>query len=261
VGERLGGRRLLSVQGGHYYKAQIGNKSRVIAWSHSSRFTTALRLIDQPGCNLLDYGCGDGTFLAMAADHVAIGHGVDVNVNQVDDCRSRLAGLDKLTFSVPEGLAGREYDGGFDIITCMETLEHVPEPVVDAVLTDLRRLVAPDGRVIISVPVEIGPSFILKQTIRALARQRGNSSYHLTERYGAWDAARMLFAGRQTVVPRRAFNVDGTEFYTHFGFNWRRMRDWVSQYLRVERTLFTPVGGFGGLVGSQAYFVCRSRTG
>jgi hypothetical protein len=58
-------------------------------------------------------------------------------------------------------------------------------------------------------------------------------------------------------VKRRAFNVDGTEFYTHFGFNWRRMRDWTSQYLQVDRTLFTPVGGFGGLVSSQAYFVCR----
>jgi SAM-dependent methyltransferase len=247
----------LSFEGGHYYKAQIGNKNRVIAWSHSSRFTRALRLIDQPDCNLLDYGCGDGTFLATAADRVGKGHGVDVNVNQVEDCRARLADLDNLTFSVPEDLAGRDYDGTFDVITCMETLEHVPEPVVDAVLADLRRLCAPDGRVIISVPVEIGPSFILKQAIRALAKHRGNSSYNLTERYGARDAARMLFAGRQTVVQRRAFNVDGTEFYTHFGFNWRRMREWTSRYLRVDRTLFTPVGGFGGLVSSQAYFVCR----
>jgi hypothetical protein len=138
----------------------------------------------------------------------------------------------------------------------MEPQEHVPDAVVDAVLTDLRRLCAPDGRVIISVPVEIGPSFILKQTIRALAAHRGTSSYQLHERYSARNAARMLFAGRETVVPRRAFNVDGTEFYSHFGFNWRYMRDWVSQYLRVDRTLFTPVGAFGGLVSSQAYFVC-----
>ena len=49
---------------------------------------------------------------------------------------------------------------------------------------------------------------------------------------------------------------DGTEFYSHFGFNWRRMRDWVSQYLKVDRTLFTPVGGLGGLVSSQAYRIC-----
>jgi SAM-dependent methyltransferase len=250
----------LSVENGHYYKAQIGNKSRVIAWSHSSRFTTALRLIDQPDCSLLDYGCGDGTFLAMAADRVGKGHGVDVNVGQVEDCASRLAELSNLTFSVPEGLADQDYDGAFDVITCMETLEHVPDTVVDAVLTDLRRLCAPGGRVIISVPVEIGPSFIVKQTIRALAKRRGNSSYNLDEHYGARDAAKMFFAGRHTAVPRRAFNVDGTEFYSHFGFNWRHMRDWVSQYLKVDRTLFTPVGGFGGLVSSQAYFLC-SPTG
>ncbi len=244
------------VEQGHYYKHQIANKSRVIAWSHTSRFTTALRLIDQPDGNLLDYGCGDGTFLAMAADKVAKGHGVDVNVGQVEDCRSRLADVDNLSFSVPEDVAGQGYDRAFDVITCMETLEHVPDAVVDAVLTDLRRLCAPDGRVIISVPVEIGPSFVLKQTIRSLAKRRGNSSYNLDEHYGVRDAARMLFAGRQTVVPRRAFSVDGTEFYSHFGFNWRRMRDRVSQYLKVDRTLYTPVGGFGGLVSSQAYFVC-----
>jgi SAM-dependent methyltransferase len=249
----------LAVQGGKYYKAQIENKSRVIAWSHSSRFTTALRLIEQPDGNLLDYGCGDGTFLAMAADRVGKGHGVDVNVGQVEDCASRLAELGNLTFSVPEGLAGQEYDGSFDVITCMETLEHVPDAVVDAVLTDLRRLCAPNGKVIISVPVEIGPSFVLKQTIRAIAKRRGNSSYNLDEHYSPRDAAKMFFAGRQTVVPRRAFNVDGTEFYSHFGFNWRYMRDWVSKYLKVDRTMFTPVGGFGGLVSSQAYFICSPK--
>jgi 2-polyprenyl-3-methyl-5-hydroxy-6-metoxy-1,4-benzoquinol methylase len=250
------------VEQGHFYKDQIANKLRVIAWSHRSRFATALQLIGQTRGNLLDYGCGDGTFLAMAADVVARGHGVDVNVNQVADCRSRLADLRNLTFSVPEDLCDGKFDGAFDLITCMETLEHVPEPVVDAVLADITRLCAPGGRVIISVPVEIGPSFLLKQTIRALAAQRGVSSYHLAERYGARDALRMLFAGRHTVVPRRAFTVDGRVFYSHFGFNWRRMRDWVSRYLRVERTLFTPVGSFGGLVSSQAYFVCRrSETG
>jgi hypothetical protein len=32
------------------------------------------------------------------------------------------------------------------------------------------------------------------------------------------------------VVKRRLLEVDGGQFYTHFGFNWRRMRDWVRNY-------------------------------
>ncbi|BDX31628.1 hypothetical protein TUM20985_21750 [Mycobacterium antarcticum] len=246
------------VEDGHYYRDQIGNSNKVIAWSHRSRFVKAISLIDDDAANLLDYGCGDGTFLAMAAAKYEKGHGADIDANQIEGCKERFADLDDVSFSVIGELTS-EYDGTFDVVTCMETLEHCTEDIVEIVLADLARLAAPGGRVIVSVPIEIGPSFVLKQSIRALARRMGNSSYHMVERYTAADAAKMVFAGRNTSVERPLYKVDGAEGYSHFGFNWRALRERVAHHLVVEETQFTPVGQLRGFASSQAWFLCRPR--
>lgn len=247
------------VEDGHYYRDQIGSKNKVIAWSHSSRFVKALSLLDAADKSILDYGCGDGTFLAMAAGQVKTAHGSDIDANQIEGCRERFADLSNVDFSVIGDLADGKYDGSFDVVTCQETLEHCTEEIVEIVLSDLARLVSPTGRVIISVPIEIGPSFVLKQSIRALAARMGTSSYHMVERYSGRDAAKMVFAGRNTAVDRPLYKVDGAEGYSHFGFNWRALRERVAQHLVVEETQFTPVGQLRGFVSSQAWFLCRPR--
>ena len=248
-----------AVEDGHYYRDQIGSSNKVIAWSHTSRFMKALSLLDAAESSILDYGCGDGTFLAMAADQVKAAHGSDIDANQIEGCRERFANLANVSFSVIGDLADPKCDGSFDVVTCQETLEHCTEEIVEIVLADLARLVAPTGRVIISVPIEIGPSFVLKQSIRALAARMGNSSYHMMERYSAKDAAKMVFAGRSTVVERPLYKVDGAEGYSHFGFNWRALRERVAHHLELERTEFTPLPQLGGLVSSQAWMLCRPR--
>jgi 2-polyprenyl-3-methyl-5-hydroxy-6-metoxy-1,4-benzoquinol methylase len=244
---------------GHYYQTQIGSKNKVIAWSHQSRFVKALDLIGDGTKKLLDYGCGDGTFLAMAQKRFVEGHGVDVDANQIQDCRERLSDLQNVKFFTNDELAGAEHTGNYDVVTCMETLEHCTEQVVGTVLADVARLVAPDGRVVISVPIEIGPSFMAKQSIRAIARRQGAASYQLEESYPVKDALKMLFAGRNTVVERKLLGEPPLTGHSHYGFNWRRLRERVAHYLIVESTSFTPLGFLGGFVSSQAYFVCGRR--
>lgn len=245
---------------GHYYRTQIGSKSRIIAWSHQSRFDKALDLIGDSTGKLLDYGCGDATFLALAEDRVAEAHGVDIDGNQIADCRSRFVSRPNLRFFVNDELAGPDQDGTYDVVTCMETLEHCTAPAVEAVLADVTRLCHVDGRVIISVPVEIGPSFLVKQSIRAIARRQGASSYQLDETYPLRDAMKMLFARHSTAIDRPVFSVPPLEGHSHYGFNWRQLRERASHYLTVERTDFTPLGFLGGWVSSQAYFICRRTT-
>ena len=247
-----------AVEGGHYYRDQIGNSNKVIAWSHRSRFVKAISLIDRDSTNLLDYGCGDGTFLAMAREKFQKGRGADIDANQIAGCKERFADLDGVTFSVIGDLTS-DYDGTFDVVTCMETLEHCTEDIVEIVLADVARLAAPGARVIISVPIEIGPSFVLKQSIRALARRMGTSSYHMVERYTPREAVKMVFSGRTTAVERPLYKTDGAEGYSHFGFNWRALRERVAHHLVVEETQFTPIGQLRGFASSQAWFICRPR--
>jgi SAM-dependent methyltransferase len=244
---------------GHYYQSQIGSKNKVIAWSHQSRFDKALDLIGHRTQRLLDYGCGDGTFLALAQDRFVEGHGVDVDADQINGCRDRLADIGNVKFFTNAELADAKHDRTYDVVTCMETLEHCTASVVETVLADVARLVAANGRVIISVPVEIGPSFMVKQSVRAIARRQGASSYQLQEKYPAGQALKMLFARRGTSIDRPVYGDPPLTGHSHFGFNWRYLRGRVSQHLMVERTLYTPLGFLGGWFSSQAYFVCRRK--
>jgi SAM-dependent methyltransferase len=242
---------------GHYYSTQIASKNKVIAWSHQSRFDKALDLVGHGAQRLLDYGCGDGTFLAIAADRFVEGHGVDVDADQIDGCRDRLGSIPNVKFFTNEQLKGAEHSGSYDVVTCMETLEHCTESIVEDVLADIARLCARDGRVIISVPIEIGPSFLVKQSVRAIARRQGASSYQMQEKYPVGQAAKMLFARRGTAIDRPLYGEPPLIGHSHYGFNWRYLRARVQKHLMVERTLFTPLGFLGGWVSSQAYFVCR----
>lgn len=244
---------------GHYHQKQLECKSRVLAWSHRTRFEMAIKLIGEDTRKLLDYGCGDGTFLAMASEKIIEGYGADITADQIEDCRIRLGCKKNLRFFMVPELSGREHDGAYGLVTCMETLEHCCESTVEIVLKDLGRLCALDGRVIISVPIEIGPSFLLKQSIRTLAGWRGLSDYRHYETYSLPDAFKMIFAGPSTYVERPVYGESSAPNHSHYGFNWRRLQQRVAHHLELERTLFTPMGFIGGWVSSQAWFICHPK--
>jgi len=83
---------LQAVLSGYYARNQLRSRSRLISWSHRGRFRAALRIAREvQGGRTLDYGCGDGTFLAMASERVGEGWGVDIAADQIEDCRERLA--------------------------------------------------------------------------------------------------------------------------------------------------------------------------
>jgi SAM-dependent methyltransferase len=244
---------------GHYYRKQLGCKSGVIAWSHRSRFRAGLRLLGPAARRLLDYGCGDGTFLAMAAGRIGEGWGVDIAADQIKDCQERLAALSNVRFRGIGELHGELPDASCDVVTCLETLEHCTPATVEAVLRDLARMASPDGRVVISVPIEIGPTFLLKSVIRKAAAWRGLSDYRYYESYSLGDAVRMIFANRRTALNRPVYGTPDAPWHSHYGFNWRALRERVRAHFAVEQTLFSPLGSSGGWVSSQAWFVCRPR--
>src|SRR5262249_61834330 len=102
------------------------------------------------------------------------------------------AGIDGFRFLDPAELAGAVSPGSCDLAICTETLEHVPDalPILDAICTSCR----PGARVVITVPIEVGPSLVGKQVGRYLAglrRPYGYESYTLPELFSAgvlWNA-------------------------------------------------------------------------
>jgi len=153
-------------------------------------------------------------------------------------------------------LVSSEHDGAYDVVTCMEVLEHCIAAAVDAVLAGLARLVAPSGVVIISVPIEIGPSLIAKQVLRRIAARR-IYDYKFNERYSLSELLRMVIAGPSTMIERPVHSSAAGDCHGHKGFNWRALRRKVCDTLLLQRTMFSPLKLPGGFVSSQVWFICK----
>jgi SAM-dependent methyltransferase len=216
------------------------------------------------GRRLLDYGCGDGTFVAMVHDRFPSAMAVDVSTAQLRDCARRLTTLTGLTFAHVDRLDDADCLDAFDVITCMEVLEHCPDTDQHAVLDRILRVAAPQAVVIISVPIETGLSLAAKHLARAALGRRGLTEYAHRERYRPFEFARMLFAGSHATIRREEYlgvDEDGRSyaFTGHRGFNWRRVELLLRSRFSVERRLFTPMSIFGAALNSQVWFVCRKR--
>jgi SAM-dependent methyltransferase len=225
----------------------------------------ARRLVSaRSGQRLLDYGCGDGTFVAQVHDLFPSATAVDVSTSQLRDCARRFARLDGVTFAHVDELNDASADLRFDVVTCMEVLEHCPDRVQIDVLDRIARVTAQDGLVVISAPMETGPSLAAKQFARSAVALGGLPEYANGERYRLGEFAKMLFARRHTVIPREEHHAsedDGTTFtFTgHKGFNWRRLETLLMTRFDIEGRLFTPMPMFGAILNSQVWFICRKR--
>jgi 2-polyprenyl-3-methyl-5-hydroxy-6-metoxy-1,4-benzoquinol methylase len=248
---------------GDYARKQIYCPSRVVAWSHGSRFKLAARLAASgAGGRLLDYGCGDGTFLALTHGTFAEAVGADVDARQLDDCRRRFQGLGHVGFVATADLANETHAAAYDVVTCMEVLEHCVEATRVRVLQDLGRAVAPRGRVIISAPIEVGPALLGKQAFRAIAAWRRQGDYQHRETYSPAEMlAAVVGTGR---VPHVEYHVEGPEgprtYRGHKGFDWRVLAREIEARFLVEARLFSPLPLLGAVLNSQVWFVCRHPT-
>ena len=256
--EPLGPALRARVEEGHYARKQLLSRSAIVAWSHARRMRMALRLVaPYAGGRLLDYGCGDGTFLAHASPMFTHLLGIDPDVKQVDDCRRRFAGVSEIAFASVADAAGPKHDGRYDLVICMEVLEHCIEADVVRVLDDLGRLIAPRGAVIISVPVEIGPSLLGKQIVRAIAGWRRIGDYQYRERYTGGELLKMVVANSKTAIRRDPYPFGAGVCHMHKGFNWRKLRVALRERFDLRETRFSPLGLPGGMLASQTWFVCE----
>lgn len=107
------------------------------------------------GARAVDVGCGGGLLAEALARAGAQVTGIDLSPAMIDVARLHAAGeslaidyrvLPVADLAAAETAAGQS--GGFDVVTCMEMLEHVPDPA--STVAACARLVKPGGSVFFS---------------------------------------------------------------------------------------------------------------
>ncbi len=168
------------------------------------------RLPLAPGAQVLDAGCGSGRTLQDLVDYGEV-HGVELDPEAAELARGRDHGevlvgrLEELPFA----------DATFDLITCLDVIEHTPDDRVT--LTELRRVCRPGGWLLVTVPAY---QALWSQHDEANHHYRRYSRTMLTDAaLGAgWTVARMSFFNSVLLAPAAAVRIVRRRIGTHNGY-------------------------------------------
>lgn len=223
----------------NYARLTHDNPNPIARFAHRRRyalsldFTTALA---QTGTSLMDYGCGEGAFLELLA--------------------ARRPDLQLIGFDPYQTHAGQSYRkveeiasveaGSVDVLTCFETLEHLSDQEIADYLDAADSVLRPEGVLVVSVPIMMGPMLTLKIANRMVLTRR-RSEYTLKE------YAESAFRGKAPVRP--------VEFrFTHKGFDFRTVPETVARrgYLPVRQT-HSPFRPAAWWLNSQVFYAFARR--
>jgi len=204
------------------------------------RLRHQLRRLDLPGRGLLvDLGCSDGFILSelRAAADVPPSwrlHGYDHRVRWLKAARRREVPKSRFRLLDLNDGSARTAEQGH-VVTCLETLEHVGE--YRSALQVIHHAIRPGGRLILSMPVEVGPIGLVKLLGRPLTRRRPYAGFFSSPGQRLSYAAAVATAGdieRYRSPARPAWSP-------HLGFDHRTVRDHIRQCY-VETGLWTIEG-------------------
>lgn len=127
-----------------YFSYQVGNGITTFL-TDTGKF--------KAGISFLDYGCGPGFLLEKILARRARCNGIDGSSKAVELVNQRFQNDDNWMGAVAVADSPAPFpDSSFDMITCLETLEHVLEERLDSVVSEVYRLLKPGGLALFTTP-------------------------------------------------------------------------------------------------------------
>ena len=196
--------------------------------------------------------------MTMMTGHApSIGVGAELLAYVVEDNQLRYREEPRLKFVQVDELSTAEHLGRYDAVFCMEVFEHVVD--WEPEFARLRTLLAPGGKLIVSVPVETGLPLVLKQIARRVAGWRKIGQYPGTTFYSPAEMVKSVFAGGAQHITRPVFDVGSEAYHDHKGFNWKVLKSRIERDFVVERVVASPFSWLGPHLATQAWFISRIR--
>jgi 2-polyprenyl-3-methyl-5-hydroxy-6-metoxy-1,4-benzoquinol methylase len=203
------------------------------------------------GGRLLDFGCGDGELAKLLrarfpAAEIACYEPAPSFRQQAAENLAGLAGVeltaDTATLSADS----------FDVIFCLEVLEHLPERETEALLSEVERLLSRRGRFVVGVPNELHFSALVRGLFRRL---RGRRDFDTMPR----NILAAVF-GRPPRSRPASEIVPGSFYYRrHMGFDHRALGQVLESHFRVQRTYGSPAPWLPLGLNFEVYLVCSPK--
>ncbi len=114
--------------------------------SEENRAEMMRRALPRPGGTLLDLGCSDGRWTQPLAERVRAGRVLGVELSAPDAGEARKRGIEVAEHDLAQPLPYD--DASIDVVHSNQVIEHLPG--TDHFLREIRRVVRPDGYVLLS---------------------------------------------------------------------------------------------------------------
>jgi SAM-dependent methyltransferase len=217
-----------------YAEMTVDAANPLVRYSHRVRMARSVNTIRRnlsPKGVLVDFGAGTGLLLESVhqifpdADLI----GVEPYMESLyPDSARYVTGLGDLP------------DCSADVISGFEVCEHLYDHELCDFLEGCRRILRPDGRLVLSVPIMQGMTVALKEL--------NHLRIHGATQYGIGDVCRATF-GLSVARPPDPRT-------THKGFDFRQLTSKVEDYFRIESRFYSPIAGAPWFMNSQAFLIC-----
>ena len=226
--------------------------SRLKRVVHSRRLADALAMArDLTPRTIVDYGGGDGALCLSAAVIWPRARILcfEPAPHMATEARLLLAGTAQVRVvgdeaSLPSGSA--------DLVFCTEVFEHLPPTESARALDEIARILRPEGRAVIGVPIEVGPPALAKGLFRAIKRPGEFDSQPAV-------VARSLMGHPPWPRPASEISPGRAYFPHHAGFDHRPLFRAISERLEPERRTGSPFPILPAWLNSEVYVRARRR--
>jgi SAM-dependent methyltransferase len=168
------------------------------------------RLSLPAGARVLDAGCGSGRTLQELVHYGEVS-GIELNAEAAELARSR--GHGEVQIGRLEDLPWP--DGSFDLITCLDVVEHVPDDV--AALAELLRVCRPGGWLLVTVPA-YQALWSLHDEANHHYRRYGRRSLRAAATTAGWHVDRLSSFNSLLLAPAAAVRLAQRRLGTHNGY-------------------------------------------
>ncbi len=181
--------------------------------------------------SVLDLGIAEGPFLPTLSVYFKSVVGVDMDFRAIETAK-RIVDFPKhtlhnISLSVANGYRLPFKTDSFDLLFCLEVIEHVSN--TKTLLSEISRVLKPNGIFVCSVPIEIGVPLLLRHIAGKVFR-------FLRDKYSAIELMDGVL-GRNLETRRLNENL----LHSHRFFDWKKALQAVEKRsFKCERTVYSP---------------------
>lgn len=219
--------------------------NRLVRFLHAFRFDYLMSEIRRQGFSgkikVVEVGCAHAHSFALLDANFPIDYvGIELDEESCRAAQERFGHCGN--FQLLQGSVAdfpHVFEGA-DVVLALETLEHIPDPIVVRVI---EQIAAARPRLFYcSVPNEVGPMIWIKNLGSVLMGYKRHKFY-------SWKETYYSSIGRMDKLPPHTT--------MHRGFDWRWLGHTIIQNMQIDRYLTTPFRGNLRFLSPSIIFVCK----